>query len=106
MAVLEGTYCPLLMALSSMFLCLHAKVYLRTVLVWATTCDRTETHITFPVTLISVGVQQGLNVANKTDQSHECLTDMFVSTSVSEEKERSELPEQPSAPGDQEERSV
>lgn len=34
------------------------------------------------------------------------LTDMFVSTSLSEEKECSELPEQPSAPGDQEERSV
>lgn len=33
-------------------------------------------------------------------------SDSIISTSLSEEKECSELPEQPSAPGDQEERSV
>lgn len=68
--------------------------------------DHTETRVAFTIAPIGVGIRQGLNVATKMDWPHEYLTDMFVFLSVSEEKECSELPEQPSAPGDQEERSV
>lgn len=64
-------------------------------------------HITFTVSLISGGARvSSRDSAGKMLLIRQFLTDMFVSTSVSEEKECSELPEQPAAPGNQEERSV
>lgn len=64
-------------------------------------------HITFTVSLISGGARvSSRDSVGKMLLIRQFLTDMFVYTSVSEEKECSELPEQPAAPGNQEERSV